>query len=283
MPNAVVRLAWRGWLVESMRIARASHRGLLALAWPWYGAAAVVLAQAWLLFGLSPFGARATGEFWWPALLQELLIGLSGAAVAVRMTRHVALGEPLVVPLRTYGRLVFRFAVRFALALVAAVAITAAATLILGGIAGIKALLLPMGILWLVKQAVLIAGIVLVFAFVSGRLHVWLTAAALDRDDLDLKASWSAGRTGKVATTAGVLLLYVPPLAFDLAMLRLVPREASLFVTLPVFLVETVVSLLFIAALAAYFARLVPALAPAMAGAAPVAAPATAPAGAGAG
>ena len=261
MPEMQERLAWRRWLGDAVRTVRGSWRGLLALAWPCYAAAAVVLAQAWLLFGVSPFGPREIGEFWWPALLQEILIGLSGAAIAVRMTRHVALGEPLVVPLRQYGRLVVRYALRFVAALVATAAITAGATLIVGGIAGIKALLVPMGILFIVKQILVVTIILLVFALASGRLHIWLTGAALERDDLDLPTSLKASRRGNLPLIAGMLLLYLPPLAFDLAMLRLVPAEAGLALTLPVFLIETLVSLLFTAALAGYLARLVPALA----------------------
>ena len=261
MPEMQERLAWRRWLGDAVRTVRGSWRGLLALAWPWYAAAAVVLAQAWFLFGVSPFGPREIGEFWWPALLQEILIGLSGAAIAVRMTRHVALGEPLVVPLRQYGRLVVRYALRFVAALVATAAITAGATLIVGGIAGIKALLVPMGILFIVKQILVVTIILLVFALASGRLHIWLTGAALERDDLDLPTSLKASRRGNLPLIVGMLLLYLPPLAFDLAMLRLVPAEAGLALTLPVFLVETLVSLLFTAALAGYLARLVPALA----------------------
>jgi hypothetical protein len=222
---------------------------------------AVVLAQAWLVFGVSPFGAREVGHFWLPAVIQEILLGLSGAAIAVRVTRHVALGEPLVVSLRQYAHLVGRYAWRFVLAFVAAAAITGAAALIIGGIAGIKALLLPMGILLLLKQALVVLLVVAVFAFVSGRLHVWLTAAALDRADLDLKASWAAGKGRKAALILGMAALYLPPLAIDLAILRLVPADAGLALTLPAFLIETVVSLLFTAALAGYFARLVPALA----------------------
>jgi hypothetical protein len=257
------RLAWRRWLGEAIGKVRDNWRGLLALAWPWYGAAAVVLAQAWLLFGVSPFGPREIGHFWWPALLQEVLIGLSGAAIAVRMTRHVALGEPLVVPLRQYGRLVVRYALRFVAALVATAAVTAGAALIIGGIAGIKALLLPMGLLFILKQIVVVTLILLVFALASGRLHFWLTAAALERDDLDLPTSLRASRRGNLPLIAGMLLLYLPPLAFDLAMLRLVPADAGLALTLPVFLTETAVSLMFSAALAAYLARLVPTLVPA--------------------
>ena len=262
MARTAVPLPWWRWLKAAVADVHADLRSLALLAWPWYAAAAVVLAQAWLLFGLSPFGGREVGEFWLPAVIQEILLGLSGAAIAVRVTRHVALGEPLVVSLRTYAHLVARFAWRFVLAFVAAAAITAGATLIIGGIAGIKALVLPMGILLLLKQALVILLVVLVFAFVSGRLHVWLTAAALGRDDLDLKSSWALGGRAKLALTMGIAALYLPPLAIDLAILRLVPAGSGLALTLPAFLVETVVSLLFTAALAGYFARLVPALAP---------------------
>lgn len=272
-------MAWWAWLGEAVGLVRANLVGLGQLAWPWYGAAAVVLVEAWLLFGVSPFAAREVGGFWWPALVQEILLGLSGAAIAVRMTRHVALGEPLVDRLRRYLRLMLRYALRFVLQLALVAAVTAGAALIVGGLAGLKGLMLPEGSPLLpLKQALVALIIVLVFAYVSGRLHVWLTAAALDRRDVDFKTAWLLGKGRAVPLLVGTIAFYLPAIALDLAILRLVPADAGLALTLPAFVIEAASSILFTAALAAYFARLFAALAAAPAADTPGSAPSPLPA-----
>jgi hypothetical protein len=195
--------------------------------------------------------------------VQEVLLGLSGAAIAVRMTRHVASGEPLLVSLRRYVRLVLRYGVRLVLVFLLATAVTAAAALILAGVAGLKAMALPAGsLLLLVKQGLVVLLTVLVFAFVSGRLHLWLAAAALDRTDLDFKAAWGMGCGCATPVVAGMLAFYLPGLALDLAILRVVAPDSGIAVTLPAFVIEAAANLLLTAALASYFARLFKALAP---------------------
>lgn len=256
------RLPWWGWLGEAVADVRRDRWGLFQLAWPWYGAAAVVLAQAWLLFGVSPFGPRESGSFWWPALVQEVLLGLSGAAVAVRATRRAAAGEPLVAGLRSFGGALVRYALRFVLAYALTIAAAALVALVAGGVAGLTLLAIPPGsVLLPIKQAAVVLLVVLAFAYVFGRLHLWLAAAALDRRDLDLKATWALGAGRAVPLTAGVLLLHLPALAIDLALLGILPPNAGLAASLPLFLVEAVTGLLFTAALAGFFARLFQAVA----------------------
>lgn len=258
------QLDWRAWIRDAVADVRSHGSSLFRVAWPWYGLSAVLLFELWFVFGVNPFALGGEEDGGVAAtLLIEILLALCGAAVAVRMTRMLVLGEPLVVRLRSYLGLTFRYALRLLLLFTLAGAITAGATLLVGGIAGIKALVIPQGtLLYLLKQAVVISVVPLVFSFVFGTTHLYLTAAALERRDVGFRGSWELGRRYWLPLMTGMLVLYVPALAIDLGLNRLVATQGAGVLAILAYLIEAVVSVVFTAAQAAYFARAFMALVP---------------------
>ena len=256
---------WRSWLRLAAADVGTHVPALLAIAWPWFAAAAVILLELWLLLGTNPLSLGRYGiEPALPLLLLELVFGLCGAAVAVRMTRLLALGEPLVAGVRDDLPLVSRYAARFLALFLLAVALAGAIVLILGGLAGLG-IGPPQEAPALADLKRHLLGLVLLvgFAFLFGRFHLHLAATALRRTDLTFRDGWEMGRAHGTALLAGVAVFYLPAVALDFGLNRVPILRESPLTAVPAYLTGAVVSVLSSAAQAAYYTRCFLAWAPA--------------------
>jgi hypothetical protein len=237
MAHPLAEPSWHGRLGRALADLQDNRRAVIHLAWPFYAGAVL----SWLLF-------LPLAWFWsWPAWLQlatlEVLWFGAGATTALRMSRRVGLGEPLIRDdFRVYARALLAYAKRLAVVVVVLLGMLAIATTLAGPLPP------PMR-----TGAFVVIGLAAIWA--AGRLHLYLAAIAMDRPDLGLRAAWRLD-TGRAApVTMGILALYVPLVGLDAALVA--GRDGLGFLTgTAVTLAAATLSAALTAARASFFARL---------------------------
>ena len=190
---------WHARLGRSLLDLRDNGRAVIRLAGPWYlGAVLLWAALLPVAQALPVWQQLAALEIFWSG---------AGAVAGLRMCRRVGLGEPLLRnDFRVYARALLAYGRR--LAVVVGLLLGAAAT------ATIAMELLPSPVR---TAAVLPVSLGAMWAL--GWLKLYVTAIALERRDLGLRAAWRIGTQRPVPLLVGVIALYLPSVLLGMAVI----------------------------------------------------------------